>query len=214
MHNTYAPPKKNQQPQAENQNSTHASEVYEQPVEVLQTQGVDELYTNKAEIIRPDVPENLEELCRENICVCCPERAEVEDIRLRAAAEMENFKRRLQREHKDHEQYVGEAILADLLPALDSLDLAIQYAGADQASASLLQGVSLTRKLLLDALKVHGLTQVGEVGELFNHEIHEAVSEEIRPDEPEDTVIALLQRGYRLKSRLLRPAKVVISRNV
>ena len=147
----------------------------------------------------------------EHSCPACPSRAEMDDLRLRTMAEMENFKRRLQREQDEKSKYAVESVLADLLPALDSLDLAICYAKPDK-DASLLQGITMTRKLLLDALKPHGLVPVGEPGEAFDHELHEAIGEEERADLPAAHVAALLQRGYKLKDRLLRPAKVMVSR--
>ncbi len=134
--------------------------------------------------------------------------AEMEDFRLRSMAEMENFKRRLSREHEENNKYLNEKILADLLPALDSLDLAIQYG---EQGNSLLEGVIMTRKLFLDALKNHGLIVIGTIGEEFNHEIHEAVGQEQRDDMDEMHVSNLLQRGYYLRDRLLRPAKVMVS---
>ena len=106
----------------------------------------------------------------------------------------------------------GAVILMNLLPALDSLDLAIQYGGNDEACKSLLTGVSMTRKLILDALKNHGFDVAGEVGEPFNPDVHEAVSYEDRDDMEPGCVSTLHQRGYRLKDRLLRPAKVSVSR--
>ena len=210
---TYAPPKK--QPAKPNTQNADAETLNldEMPSEMFDTRSAEDFYAAAAAVAADNaIPPDLEALCREHICPTCPVRAEAEDARLRAVAEMENFKRRLQREQQDLAQYVGENILAELLPTLDSLDLAIQYAGTDPASASLLQGVTMTRKLLLDAVKAQGLQPVGEAGEPFDHEIHEAVGEELRPDMAENTVVTLLQRGYRLKARLLRPAKVVISR--
>jgi len=164
----------------------------------------------KSPAAEPAVPENLEALCRERICPSCPDKAEADDMRLRSLAEMENFKRRLQREAEEKEKYAGEAVLTDLLPALDNLDLAIQY--AQDKDSALLQGVIMTRKLLLDALKPHGLCQVGEQGEAFDHELHEALGEEERDDLPPLHVACLMQHGYKLKDRLLRPAKVTVSR--
>ena len=157
------------------------------------------------------IPNNLEALCREHICPTCPTKAEADDARLRSLAEMENFKRRLQREQEEQIKYASESVLADLLPALDSLDLAIRYANADK-DAGLLQGVTMTRKLLLDALKPHGLVPVGEEGQPFDHELHEALGEEERGDMPALYIATLMQRGYKLKDRLLRPAKVIVSR--
>ena len=164
----------------------------------------------KASAPEPSVPENLEALCREHICPTCPTKTETDDLRLRSLAEMENFKRRLHREVEEKEKYAGETVLADLLPALDSLDLAIQY--AQDKDSPLLQGVIMTRKLLLDALKPHGFCPVGECGEAFDHELHEALGEEERGDLPPLHIACLMQRGYKLKDRLLRPAKVTVSR--
>ena len=139
-------------------------------------------------------------------------KTELEDLRLRSLAEMDNFKRRLQREFDEQSKYAADTVLMDLLPALDNLDLAIRYADKDR-DAAMLQGVIMTQKLLLDSLKRHGLEPVGEEAEAFNHELHEAVGEEERQDMPALHVSSLLQRGYKLKDRLLRPAKVMVSRN-
>lgn len=135
-----------------------------------------------------------------------------DDSQLRLLAEMENFKRRVQRDYEEQNKYAAEKVLADMLPGLDSLDLAIKYADKDK-DASLVQGVIMTRKLLLDALKNHGLEPVGEEGEPYSHELHEAVGQEERDDLPDMHVSSLLQRGYKLKERLLRPAKVMVSRS-
>ncbi|MBZ2172605.1 nucleotide exchange factor GrpE [Nitratidesulfovibrio sp. SRB-5] len=154
----------------------------------------------------------LREQCAVRLCPECPERADADEQRLRALAEMDNFKKRLQREKDDQVRYAAEVVLADLLPTLDNLDLALQYGRGNAACKDMLIGVEMTQRLLLDALKRHGLEPVGEAGEPFSPEIHEAIGAEVRPDLPENTVCALMQRGYRLKERLLRPAKVAVSR--
>lgn len=125
---------------------------------------------------------------------------------------MENFKKRLQRDHDEQMRYAAESVLSDLLPALDSLDLAIQYGSREAACKDLLTGVTMTRKLLLDSLKSHGFSPAGEEGRAVRPELHEAVSYEEREDMEPGMVSTLHQRGYRLKERLLRPAKVSVSR--
>lgn len=77
----------------------------------------------------------------------------------------------------------------------------------------MLTGVTMTRKLLLDSLKPYGFAPVGEVGEPFDPEIHEAMSYEDSDDLPANHVSSLMQKGYTLKGRLLRPAKVAVSRS-
>lgn len=176
-----------------------------------QTDKENELFEEKDETSQGS-EKSLEEQCREAVCPTCTVKTDADDARLRALAEMENFKKRLQRDHDEYMRYASEPVLKDLLPALDSLDLAIQYGGNDPACQSLLTGVTMTRKLILDALKNHGLLVAGDVGEVFDPDVHEAVSQEERDDMEPGHVSTVHQRGYRLKDRLLRPAKVSVSR--
>ncbi len=150
--------------------------------------------------------------CQEQICPVCTVKQEAEEVRLLALAEMENFKKRIQREKDEQVKYAAENVLADLLPIIDSLDLAIQYGSKDEACKDLLTGVAMTRKLFIDAMKNHGLVPAGVVGEPFDPEVHEAVAHEERDDMEPNSIATLHQQGYRLKERLLRPAKVAVSR--
>ena len=138
-------------------------------------------------------------------------KAEMEELRLRQAAEMDNFKKRLNREHQEQLQYSAEKVLKDLLPTLDNLELALQYGTTNEACKDLLQGVAMTHKLLLDAVQKHGLKPVGEVGEAFNPAIHEAVGVDNNPDVAPNCVSKVLQKGYTMGNRLVRAAKVMIS---
>ncbi len=167
---------------------------------------------NISGLVPPALPENLNELCFEHVCPTCPQKEEVDALRLRALAEMDNFKKRLAREHEEQLAYAAERVLADLLPSLDNLDLALQYGSNDAACKDILMGVEMTRKLLLEAVKTHGLEPIGTVGEVFTPELHEGLSFEMRDDMDEGLVSSLMQRGYKLKDRLLRPAKVSISK--
>jgi molecular chaperone GrpE len=155
--------------------------------------------------------EEMAALCRERVCPACDEHQKAEDIRLRALAELENVKKRLEREREEHLKYAAEKVLSDLLPTLDHLDLALQYGSSDPACKNMAVGVEMTRKLFLDALAGHGLQPVGEKGQPFDPALHEAVSKEEAPGTESGTIIAVMQRGYRLKERLLRPAKVTVS---
>lgn len=138
-------------------------------------------------------------------------KAEMEELRLRTAAEMENFKKRLTREHQEQMRFAAERVLGDLLPSLDNLDLALQYGSQHEACKDMLQGVSMTRKLLLDALEKNGLKALGEVGDEFNPEVHEAVGFEPNQELAPGSVTRVMQRGYKLNDRLLRAAKVMIN---
>lgn len=138
-------------------------------------------------------------------------KAEIEDMRLRMAAEMDNFKKRLTREHQEQMRYASEKVLADLLPALDNLDLAIQYGATHEACKDMMQGIEMTRKQLLDAVAKSGLASLGEKGEEFDPAKHEAIGVEANPEVAPGAVARVLQRGYKLHDRLLRPAKVMVN---
>ena len=88
-------------------------------------------------------------------------KAELNDLRLRNAAEMDNFKKRLAREHEEQMRYAAEKVLGDLLPTLDNLDLALRYGSKSEACKDMLQGVAMTHKLLLEAVENHGLKPMG-----------------------------------------------------
>lgn len=151
-----------------------------------------------------------EEKARELLCPQCSVAQEAEELRLRTFAEMDNFKKRIQREKEEQAKYASENVLQDIIPALDNLDLALQYAN-NEACQDIVMGIKMTRKLLMDSLKNHGLEAIDGENIPFNPEIHEAVAQETSQEIPQQHIIRTLQKGYMLKDRLLRPAKVLIS---
>lgn len=157
----------------------------------------------------------LDALCRESVCPGCDIFKEAEEIRLRALADSENVKKRLLRETEEMKKYAGESILSDLLPILDNLDLALAHTdGLDAGCKNFVIGVDMTRKLFLDAVKSHGLEAVSaERGSEFNPEMHEAVGTVEDEEIAENCIAQLTQRGYILKGRLIRPAKVTVSKS-
>ena len=158
--------------------------------------------------------EELTALCKESVCPGCDVFKEAEGIRLRALADAENVKKRLMRESEDMKKYAGESVLADMLPVLDNLDLALAHTGnLDAACKNFVIGVDMTRKLFLDALKGHGLVQVEAArGVEFNPEIHDAVGTAEEADLGDNAIAQVVQGGYLLKGRLLRPAKVMVNK--
>ncbi len=155
--------------------------------------------------------EALLQTYRERLCTSCAVAADAEEVRLRALAEMENFKKRLQREKDEQARYATENVLASLLPTLDNFELALQYGSQVEACKDLMMGVEMTRKLLLDALKTHGLEPVGAEGDAFDPALHEALGQEESARVPAGHILKIMQRGYRLKERTIRPAKVIVS---
>ncbi len=176
----------------------------------------DDNANNGSENVGPEeiqlTDEELVAICKERVCKACDEKEQADQDRLRSLAEMDNFKKRLTREKEDFCKFANEGLLADLLPVLDNMDLALEHGAKVDACKDFVMGVDMTRKIFLDILSRQGLTPVGEIGEPFNPEKHEAIAHEERDDMEPELVCSVLQRGYLLKDRLLRPAKVTVSR--
>lgn len=158
--------------------------------------------------------EELYALCRESVCPGCDVHKEAEAIRLRALADSENLKKRLLRESEELKKYAGESILADLLSVLDNLDLALAHTdNLSPECKNFVIGVDMTRKIFLDVVRNHGLEQVlAKVGDAFDPEIHEAVGTSADPGLGDNQIAQVVQGGYRLKGRLIRPAKVMVNK--
>jgi len=131
---------------------------------------------------------------------------------LRARAEMENLNRRHAREVENAHKFALDGFVRELLQVRDSLELghdAAQDATADVEK--LREGTELTLKLLTDVMNKFGVQQISPMGEPFNPELHQAMTTQPRDDVPPNTVVAVVQKGYLLNGRLVRPALVMVS---
>lgn len=137
---------------------------------------------------------------------------ELKDRILRLGAEMENTRKRLERERSESIQYANESIIRDILPIVDNLERALEHAQKDDTNPGLAEGVSNTLKAFLDTLARYGCSAFAAAGKTFDPNYHEAVMQEVSNDYPENTVLTELQKGYTLHSRLLRPAMVVVAK--
>ncbi len=137
--------------------------------------------------------------------------AERYDQLLRLAAEFENYKKRVQKEKSDLMKFGNESLLKAMLPILDSLERAIDHGEKMNETGPLLQGVQITLRQLLSILERFGVKPVAAMGEAFDPEKHEAVSQAESDQEP-NRVISELEKGYLFHERLLRPAKVFVSK--
>lgn len=135
------------------------------------------------------------------------------DRMLRLQAEMDNTQRRVERDIANAHKYGLEKFILDLLPIIDGLERAIDaHKDENSASGSLLDGVGLTLKMLYAALEKQGVQQVNPLREPFNPEHHQAVTTQVDDSVKPGTVLAVLQKGYLLNNRLVRPALVVVSK--
>jgi len=132
------------------------------------------------------------------------------DKALRAVAELENTKRRAERDVQNAHKFALERFAKDLLPVIDSLEKALEASQEDSFKV-LREGTELTLKMFLDVVAKHGLTQIYPEGEPFNPEQHEAMTMQPGTDAEPNTVVAVIQRGYLLNGRLVRPARVVVA---
>jgi molecular chaperone GrpE len=129
---------------------------------------------------------------------------------LRAIAELENVRKRSAREIDAARQFGVERFAADLLPVADTLGLALESAATADA-ATLAQGQEATLRLLLKSFERAGLTPIDPAGEPFDPARHEAMAMQPSPDYPPHTVLQVVQKGWMLNGRLLRPARVIVS---
>ena len=130
---------------------------------------------------------------------------------LRAVAETDNVRKRAQRDVEAASRYAIERFAAELLEVRDSLELGIA-AGASAEPGRLIEGMEATLRLLNKAFERSGLSVVDPTGERFDPEFHEAMATQPVADQPPGTVLAVVQKGYLLNGRLLRPARVLVSR--
>jgi len=130
---------------------------------------------------------------------------------LRAVAETDNVRKRAQRDVEAASRYAIERFAAELLEVRDSLELGLA-AGASAEPARLLEGMEATLRLLNKAFEKSGLSVVDPAGQPFNPEFHEAMATQPSADQPPGTVLAVVQKGYVLNGRLLRPARVLVAR--
>ena len=142
------------------------------------------------------------------------ERDEYRDRFMRALADAENARKRADKDRRDAEQYGGSRLARDLLPVYDALSRALESAGDDQraAASALIEGVELTLRELKNVFANHGIVvNTPELGEKFDPQRHEAMFEAPVPGTVAGNIIQVMDNGFMLHDRLLRPAKVGVS---
>ncbi|MCD6304676.1 MAG: nucleotide exchange factor GrpE [Deltaproteobacteria bacterium] len=134
------------------------------------------------------------------------------DLYLRSQAEIENLKKRYQKEQQSLTKFANESLIKQLLPVADNLEKALDHSQKEASFDALIEGVQLTLKGLMDVLQKAGVEAIEAVGGQFDPNFHEAVSEATDNDFETGTVVKELQKGYTLNQRLLRPSMVIVNR--
>ncbi|MES2469479.1 MAG: nucleotide exchange factor GrpE [Verrucomicrobiota bacterium] len=139
------------------------------------------------------------------------EAAQWKDAAHRAAAELDNFRKRTARDLQETVKYANAGLLESLLPVLDNFDYGMAAAKAESEGSNLYVGLSMVLRQVQDFLKDNGVEEISAVGLPFDPNLHEAVSQQPNDTVAEGTVISQTRRGYKLRDRLLRPASVIVS---
>ncbi|MEP1471995.1 MAG: nucleotide exchange factor GrpE [Halieaceae bacterium] len=196
-----------EQKQSENQESEAVAEEHAEAAAAAEAQGAasqpDESATEEgAEPTLEDVIDKLQ-----------TDLAQAEDASLRAMADAQNVKRRAEQDVEKARKFALEQFSKDLLPVVDNLERALDAAGGDEeAIKPIAEGVELTLKSFMDVMKKFHIEAVDPAGEPFDHELHQAIGMLPNADVEPNTVLDVMQKGYTLNGRLMRPAMVMVSK--
>ena len=136
---------------------------------------------------------------------------EAESRILRQIADFENFKRRARLDQETAATYRSQSLVTDLLPALDNFERALQIEATNDQAKSIMQGVEMVYRSIIDALKKEGVEAIEAVGTQFDPNVHQAVMQVSEPDTESNVVLEEFQKGYKLKDRVLRPSMVKVN---
>lgn len=191
-----------------NQNESFEHQIDESQVDESQIKDqVNEDPENEnQEIIEEDVPE-VDELAETKAAL-----TEAEDRYLRLQAELANIRKRTQKEKEDAAKYRSQSLATELLPVIDSLERAMSIDVADENGKKFKEGLNMVVESFNRALENEGIKTIDPLGESFDPHYHQAVQTVPREDDQAaDTVVNVLQKGYSLNERVLRPAMVVVA---
>ncbi len=153
----------------------------------------------------------LEETLRTRAVAAEQERDQFLGLLQRTRADFENYQKRLQRDLSQERRYAHGPFALDLLPALDNLDRATAAAEQAGEKGPLVQGVVMVQAQLLDILRRYGITRIEALGQPFDPNLHQAVMQEPARDRPPHNVVRVIEQGFIIHDRVLRPARVVVS---
>jgi molecular chaperone GrpE len=183
-------------------------------VEVLADQAVEGelLESDSKDEVAPEEPLSDAEAEHQALEALKHQAQENLDKALRAQAELDNVRKRSLRDVENAHKYALDKFANELLPVIDSLELGIDAADNTEEQNTLKEGMKLTLKMFRDVMEKHGVKEVESEGEKFDPEKHEAVSMQEMEGSESGFVIAVLQKGYALNGRLIRPAMVVVAK--
>lgn len=186
----------------------------EQVVEEVKEAQVEEAVTpeNSEETVEETVEEKSEAaLLQEKVDELQAKLTETEGRTLRLQADFENYKRRVQMDKQAAEKYRAQSLVSDILPALDNFERAMQVEATDEQTKSLLQGMEMVHRQLLEALAKEGVEVIEAVGKQFDPNEHQAIMQVEDSEFESNAVVEEFQKGYKLKDRVIRPSMVKVN---
>ena len=186
---------------AEEQVQKVVDEALEEAVEAAEDDNLADLSDEERKIVELEKAlEDAEAKAAENM-----------DLALRTKAEAENIRRRSENEVSNARKYAIEKFAEELLAVVDSLEQGLQAKVEHEESKAIKEGMELTLKMTLSTLKKFGVEQLNPVEEVFDPQLHEAMTMVPSPDHEKNTIIDVFQKGYSLNGRIIRPARVVVA---
>ena len=186
---------------AEEQVKKVVDEALEEAVEAAEEDNLADLSDEERKIIELEKAlEEAEAKAAENM-----------DLALRTKAEADNIRRRAEKEVISARKYAIEKFAEELLAVVDSLEQGLQAKAEHEESKAMKEGMELTLKLTLSTLNKFGVEQLNPIEEVFDPQLHEAMTMVPSPDHEKNTVIDVFQKGYSLNGRVIRPARVVVA---
>ncbi|EMT47094.1 nucleotide exchange factor GrpE [Anoxybacillus flavithermus] len=191
----------------EKEQRTYDETIEQQNEDVQAEQKEDEQVQNE------ETQEGKDELAlaNEKIAQLEAKLAEAENRLLRLHADFDNYRRRVRLDMEAAEKYRAQSLVADLLPILDNFERALQVQVEDEKAKSLLQGMEMVYRALIEALKKEGVEAIESVGKPFDPHVHQAVMQVDDQNYEPNTVVEEFQKGYKLKDRVIRPAMVKVN---
>ena len=148
----------------------------------------------------------------ERLQMLAAERDQYLDLAQRVRAEFENYQKRSQKDRELERRYACAPLIFDLLPVFDNLERALQAAQQAGETGALVQGVAMVQSQFLEQLKRHGITRIEAQGSPFDPNLHQAVMQQPSAEHEPNTVLQVLEQGFLNHDRVLRPAKVIVSK--
>lgn len=190
---------------------TFVSETTENKEQLEEINQTDEETANSVETQEQQVELSPEEQLTAKITELEVKLQEEENRYLRLRADFDNMRRRSQMDREAAEKYRAQNLLTELLPVIDNLDRALQVEVSSDDAVSLYKGIEMVYKTLIDATKKEGLELIPAEGEAFDPNVHQAVMQESDSEKETGIVLRELQKGYKLKDRVLRPSMVSVN---